>query len=144
MLGLVVLLFGGGPIAAANAAAKPAAPACHGTPALLIVSAYPAEMGKIIKATKLDTVQPVRSAPPDSKEYWTGTLEGRRVIETLAGIGPVNATDTTKDAFTLLGGCIAGVVFSGVAGSPAPWRSARPRTHSVSLPVSPIPRSSRA
>lgn len=117
LLGLVVLMLGAWPIAAAGAAAKPAMPACSATPALMIVSAYPAEMGKIMEATKLDTAQPVRSAPPDSKEYWTGTLEGKRVIETLAGIGPVNATHTTEDAFTVFGGCISGVVFSGVAGA---------------------------
>ena len=116
-LGLVALLVGAGPFAAAGGAAKAATPACRGAPALMIVSAYPAEMGKIMKATKLDTVQPVRSAPPDSKEYWTGTLARKRVIETLAGIGPVNATHTTKDAFAVFGGCIAGVVFSGVAGA---------------------------
>ena len=117
ILGLVVFLFGGGTIAAAKAAVKPATPACQGTRALMIVSAYPAEMGKIMKATKLDSVQPVRSAPPDSKEYWTGTLEGKQVIETLAGIGPVNATHTTEDAFTVFGSCITGIVFSGVAGA---------------------------
>jgi nucleoside phosphorylase len=118
-LALVVLLFAGGPITAARAAAKPAegAPGCSSAPALMIVSAYPAEMGKIMRATKLDRIQPVRSAPPDSKEYWTGSLEGKRVIETLAGIGPVNATHTIEDAFAVFGGCISGVVFSGVAGA---------------------------
>lgn len=117
MLGLVALLFGAGPIAGGAAAAKAATPSCHGTRALMIVSAYPAEMGKIMKATKLDSVEPVRSAPPDSKEYWTGKLEGKRVIETLAGIGPVNATHTTQDAFAVFGSCITGIVFSGVAGA---------------------------
>lgn len=117
ILGLVVLLLGASPIAAARAATRPAASACSGRPALMIVSAYPAEMGKIMGATKLDSAQPVRSAAPDSKEYWTGTLDGKRVIETLAGIGPVNATHTTKDAFAVFGGCITGVMFSGVAGA---------------------------
>ncbi len=99
------------------ARAAPSTPACVRTPRLMIVSAYPAEMGKIMKATKLDRVEPVRSAAPDSKEYWTGTLEGKAVIETLAGIGPVDATHTTKDAFDVFGGCITGIVFSGVAGA---------------------------
>lgn len=83
----------------------------------MIVSAYPAEMGKIMKATKLDSVEPVRSAAPDSKEYWTGTLEGKAVIEALVGIGPADATHTTRDAFDVFGGCITGIVFSGVAGA---------------------------
>jgi nucleoside phosphorylase len=117
MVALVAVLLGGTSIAAASAAAGPMAPACRGARRLMIVSAYPAEMGKIMRTTQLDTVEPVRSAPPDSKEYWTGTLEGKQVIETLAGIGPVNATHTTEDAFTVFGGCISGVVFSGVAGA---------------------------
>lgn len=83
----------------------------------MILSAYPAEMGKIMRTTKLDSVEPVRSAPPDSKEYWTGTLGGKPVIEALVGIGPVNATRMTQDAFDVFGGCIRGIVFSGVAGA---------------------------
>lgn len=83
----------------------------------MIASAYPAEMGKIMKATKLDRVEPVRSPRPDSKEYWTGTLNGKPVIETIVGIGPVDATHTTRDAFEVFGSCITGVVFSGVAGA---------------------------
>lgn len=112
---VVGCLLGLVPPVAARAATS--SPACAGTPRLMIVSAYPAEMGKIMKATKLNSVEPVRSAAPDSKEYWTGTLEGKAVIEALVGIGPVDATHTTKDAFDLFGGCITGIVFSGVAGA---------------------------
>jgi nucleoside phosphorylase len=86
------------------------------TPRLLIVSAFPAEMGRIMKATKLDSVEPIRSAAPQSKEFWAGTLERKPVILALTGIGPVNATDTTTAAFTVFN-CISGVVFSGVAGA---------------------------
>jgi nucleoside phosphorylase len=108
LLGLVL------PVAAQAATSSPA---CARKPRLMIVSAYPAEMGKIMKATKLDSVEPVRSAAPDRKEYWTGTLEGKAVIEALVGIGPVDATHTAKDAFDVFGGCITGIVFSGVAGA---------------------------
>src|SRR5438270_3003014 len=73
-------------------------------------------MGRIMKATSLDSVEPTRPPAPESKEFWTGTLEGKPVILALTGIGPVNATDTTTAAFTLFN-CISGVVFSGVAGA---------------------------
>jgi nucleoside phosphorylase len=112
---VALALVGVVPLAAAQASPR----TCRATPRLMIVSAYPAEMGTIMRATRLDSVQPVRSAAPDSKEYWTGTLEGKTVIEALVGIGPVNATRTTKDAFDVFGGCITGVVFSGVAGAGA-------------------------
>ena len=116
MLAVVVAMLAGLPWVAARAASLPA---CGRTPRLMIVSAYPAEMGKIMRATKLDSTQPVRSPAPDSKEYWTGTLEGTRVIEALVGIGPVDATHTARDAFGVFGGCITGIVFSGVAGAGA-------------------------
>src|SRR5437588_1235048 len=109
-----VLLFVGVPAAAHGATGAPSG-VCA-TPRLLIVSAFPAEMGQIMKATTLDSVEPIRSPAPKSKEFWTGTLEGKPVIEALTGIGPVNATDTTTAAFGLFS-CISGVVFSGVAGA---------------------------
>src|SRR5438270_4693174 len=73
-------------------------------------------MGRIMKATSLDSVEPIRSPAPESKEFWTGTLKGKPVILALTGIGPVNANNTTTAAFTLFN-CISGVVFSGVAGA---------------------------
>ena len=106
-------LLGGVPVAAL--AARSASGVCA-QPRLLVLSAFPAEMGKIMKATKLDSIEPIRSAPPASKEFWTGTLETKLVILALSGIGPVNATDTTTAAFTVFN-CISGVVFSGVAGA---------------------------
>ena len=111
---LVAVAVLAGVPAAARAATTPAA-ACA-QPRLLILSAYPAEMGGIMKATTLDSVEPIRSAAPQSKEFWTGTLESKPVIEALVGIGPVDATQTTNAAFTLFD-CISGVVFSGVAGA---------------------------
>ncbi|HEV3351536.1 MAG TPA: hypothetical protein VG076_01365 [Acidimicrobiales bacterium] len=110
----IVALLAGVP-ASALAAGRPASGVCA-KPRLLILSAYPAEMGQIIKATKLDSTEPIRSAAPESKEFWTGTLKGKRVIEGLTGIGPVNATTTTTAAFSTFN-CITSVVFSGVAGA---------------------------
>src|SRR4051812_50129463 len=75
-------------------------------------------MGQIMKATRLDSVEPTRSPAPKSKGFWTGTLEGKPVIEALTGIGPVNATDTTNAAFSVFN-CISSVAFSGVAGAGA-------------------------
>ena len=111
----LVLLAGGVPASALAAAPGSPTGVCA-QPRLLIVSAFPAEMGVIMKATTLDSVEPIRSPAPKSKEFWTGTLEGKPVIEALTGIGPVNATDTTNAAFSLFS-CIKAVVFSGVAGA---------------------------
>jgi len=110
-----VMLLGGVPATALATAGGWPGPCAQRR--LLILSAYPAEMGGIMRATKLDSVEPIRSAPPQDKEFWTGTLEGKRVIEALTGIGPVDATQTTNAAFTLFKNCISGVVFSGVAGA---------------------------
>jgi nucleoside phosphorylase len=75
-------------------------------------------MGTIMKATTLDRIEPVRSAAPQRKEFWTGVLEGKAVILALTGIGPVNATTTTQAAFdTFPARCIRSIVFSGVAGA---------------------------
>ena len=111
----IVMLLGGVP-ATALATAGPSSGVCA-QPRLMILSAFPAEMGRIMKATKLDSTQPIRSAAPESKEFWTGTLEGKPVILGLTGIGPVNATTTTTAAFTVFGDCITSVAFSGVAGA---------------------------
>ena len=105
------------------------------SPRLMILSAYPAEMGKIMKATTLDSTEPLRSPAPDSKEYWTGTLEGKPVIEALVGIGPINATHTTADAFTVFpNGCISAIVFSGVAGAGTDASGRQSRIGDVTVP----------
>lgn len=110
----VVLVLGGIPASVQAAGTAPSGVCAQ--PRLLILSAFPAEMGQIMKATSLDSVEPIRSAAPGSKEFWTGTLQGKPVIEGLTGIGPVNATATTTAAFSVFN-CISGVVFSGVAGA---------------------------
>jgi nucleoside phosphorylase len=111
----IIVLMGGVPASALAASGPQSAGVCA-QPRLLILSAFPAEMGQIMKASKLDSVEPIRSAAPGSKEFWTGTLQGKPVIEGLTGIGPVNATDTTNAAFSVFS-CISSVVFSGVAGA---------------------------
>src|SRR5437870_2432505 len=85
-------LLGGVPVAAL--AAGSASGVCA-QPRLLVLSAFPAEMGKIMKATKLDNSEPIRSAPPASKEFWAGTLETKLVILALSGIGPVVISPST-------------------------------------------------
>src|SRR3954467_14592946 len=110
----LVLLLGGVPVAARAATGVPAG-VCN-QPRLMIFSAFPAAKGTIMKATKLDSTEPIRSAAPKSKEFWTGTLQGKPVIEALTGIGPVNATDTANAAFSVFN-CISSVAFSGVAGA---------------------------
>ncbi|TML62966.1 MAG: 5'-methylthioadenosine/S-adenosylhomocysteine nucleosidase [Actinobacteria bacterium] len=89
------------------------------TPRLLVLSAFPAELGKILSAADFETTPPVKS--DDGREFYVRTLEGKPVIMALTGIGPVNARTTTQDAFATFDpnglGCISGVVFSGVAGA---------------------------
>ncbi|GEM_PF-1051651 len=114
VVAIVVLSAGVSTSAFAATAPNPARVCAQ--PRLLILSAFPAEMGEIMKSTKLASTEPIRSPAPKSKEFWSGTLKGKPVIEGLTGIGPVNATDTTNAAFSLFP-CITSVLFSGVAGA---------------------------
>jgi len=125
----IAMLFVGVP---ASALAKGGPASGCATPRLLILSAFPAEMGQIMKATHLDSTEPIRSPAPESKEFWTGTLDGKPVIEGLTGIGPVNATNTTTAAFGVFDGvhnpdCITSVAFSGVAGAGSDTYGGTPR-----------------
>ncbi len=84
-------------------------------PRLLVVSAFPAEIGPLLKAAHVD-----RTVEVDGHQFFVGTLAGNDVVLALTGIGPVNADKTTRIAFDTFT-CksqpgIAGVVFSGVAG----------------------------
>lgn len=89
-----------------------------------MVSAFPAELGRIFAAATLDKGQPV---VVDGRSFYQGRLEGHDVIMALTGIGPVNANATTEAAFAHFR-CpsapgrpgISGVVFSGVAGGGGP------------------------
>lgn len=106
-----------GPAVAAPATA-PAGAAC--TPRLLVLSAFPAELGGLLAAANVDPAQTVNLG---GHSFYLGSLAGNQVILALTGIGMTNATRTTQSALdhfrcpTAPG--VSGVVFSGVAGSRA-------------------------
>jgi nucleoside phosphorylase len=107
--------------AARAAGSAPVAPNPGCTPRLLVLSAFPAELGRIFAAATLDQGQPV---VVDGRSFYQGRLEGQDVVMALSGIGPVNARATTTAAFAHFQ-CpskpgISGVVFSGVAGGGGP------------------------
>jgi nucleoside phosphorylase len=110
----VVLAVAGVILAGAPASPSGAATtAC--SPRLLVLSAFPAEIGGI-----LDAATVTRTEVIDGRSFFLGRLEGNDVVMALTGIGQVNATRTTEEAFAHFG-CgsghgITGVVFSGVSG----------------------------
>ena len=85
------------------------------TPRLLVLSAFPAELDALLPAAHIKTM-----VQRSDRAFYVGKLEGNNVVMALTGIGPLNATRTTKMAFDLFR-CgpapgITGVVFSGVSG----------------------------
>jgi nucleoside phosphorylase len=80
-------------------------------PYVAIVSAFPAEMAALVAATAVETAVEV-----DGRQVYVGALDGVRVVLALTGIGMVNARTRTLavvDNFE-----VAGLIMSGVAGSP--------------------------
>jgi nucleoside phosphorylase len=106
------------PAGASNTPFTPAADAC--TPAVLVLSAYPAEIETVLAAARLDADQP---EVVDGREFFLGQVEGRRVIMALTGMGMVNAHHTTSLAFSQFRcdghSIIHDVIFSGTAGAGA-------------------------
>lgn len=101
-------LFGGGGGALARADAT-----CMSR--LLVLSAFPAEIGPLLEAADIDQTVTI-----DKRHFFVGTLQGKAVVLALTGIGTINADKATRDAFDYFT-CdstpgISGVVFSGVAG----------------------------
>ena len=83
----------------------------------LILTALPAEADAILARTTLD---PNPTVVVDGHHFYLGSIDGKKVIVAMTGIGIVNATQTTEtalDHFTPASGIpIDAVVFSGVAG----------------------------
>jgi nucleoside phosphorylase len=107
-------LFG----AQGTADAKPKSRPAKCVPRVLVVSAFPAEIGHLLDAARIDRR---RTVEVDGRQFWIGTLAGNNVILALTGIGPANADKTTRAAFDTFRCAnrpgISGVVFSGVAGA---------------------------
>jgi nucleoside phosphorylase len=88
-------------------------PACQ--PRTLVLSAMPIELGPLLTQEKVQ-----HTVTAGKRTFYVGRLRGKRVVLGLTGIGPVNATRTTRQALRQFR-CgkqpgINAVVFSGVAG----------------------------
>lgn len=95
----------------ACALASPAA-AGEPVPRLLVLSAYPAEMTRLLAATEVTGTKVI-----DERTFYLGVLEGHAVVLALTGIGLVNAATTTSAALGDADFDVERIVFSGVAGS---------------------------
>src|SRR2546423_11016330 len=94
VIGLVAAaLFG----AQSRAEAKPKARAAKCVPRLLVLSAFPAEIGHLLDAAKVQ-----RTLDVDGHQFFVGTLAGNNMVLALTGIGPTNADKTTRTAFHTL------------------------------------------
>jgi nucleoside phosphorylase len=101
------------PPVAAQAMSPPAGPGPREASCpVLVLSAMPVELGPLLARANVNP-NPVWVA--DGRGFWAGSLEGNRVVMALSGIGLVNATTTTDDAFSHFG-CFSEVVFSGTSG----------------------------
>jgi nucleoside phosphorylase len=95
------------------ASAAPRAPACRAR--LLVLSAFPAEIGPLLAQTQVQRTEVI-----DGRVFFVGRLKGNDVVLALTGIGLMNAAHTTRtalDHFACASGRgIDGIVFSGVSG----------------------------
>lgn len=84
-------------------------------PRLLVLSAYPAEIDKLLTSTTVTDIEVI-----DGRRFFVGSLRGNEVVLALTGIGLVNAEATTRAAIGRFAcgsePAITGIVFSGVAG----------------------------
>ncbi|MGZ4120728.1 MAG: phosphorylase family protein [Actinomycetota bacterium] len=82
---------------------------------LLVLSAFPAEIGPLLARTTVTSTEVV-----EGRQFFVGTLESNKVVLALTGIGLVNADNTTRMALDRFGcgskRAIKGIVFSGVSG----------------------------
>ena len=84
----------------------------HAAPYLAVLSAFPAELAPLLAAAEIETTVQV-----GARSFHLGRLGGVRVVLGLLGIGMVNATTTTRTV--LANFPVAGLIVSGVAGSPS-------------------------
>ena len=73
----------------------------------LVLTAFPAEADAILARTTLDE-NPV--VVVDGRDYYLGTLGGKKVVVAMTGIGMANAEDTTETALTHLNAAPGAVV----------------------------------
>jgi len=106
-LTLVVALLGA-LVSLPAAAARPA-------PCVLLVGSYPAEVSANLSRMKLDPDQPTTL---QGHEFYSGRLDGRRVVTGVAGPSPQLARSTTTLALEHWS-CVSAVVFEGTAGGSA-------------------------
>lgn len=88
-----------------------AAASSHDEAPIVVVSAFPAELAPLVRAATIESTVQV-----DGREFKVGRLEGVRVALGLTGIGLINAADRATSALKHFKP--AGIVMSGVAGSP--------------------------
>ena len=79
-------------------------------PYIAIFSAFPAELVPLLAATDIETTQDV-----EGRTFYIGRMEGVNVVLSLTGIGMINARVATERLLANFD--VAGIVFSGVAGS---------------------------
>lgn len=105
------------PSAGAHAKRRPkpkhkAISACAHTSSVLLLGSYPSEVSANLELMKLDPAQPKTLG---GHQFFSGTLEGRRVTMAIAGPSPTDTYQTTKIGLTSFR-CISAVVFEGTAG----------------------------
>src|SRR5882724_11110411 len=74
-------------------------------PRLLVLSAIPAEIDKLLVTAEIDRTKII-----DGRSFFVGRLAGNDVVLALTGIGLVNAEKTTRDALAHFK--VSGIVFS--------------------------------
>ena len=104
---LVAGMFAG--LAAPDALAAPAAPAC--VHPVLVLTAMPLELNPLYRAASIDPNATVRI---DGRTFYVGRLAGKSVVMAMTGIGPANAEQTSTTAFEHFRCSFAAAVFSGV------------------------------
>lgn len=82
-----------------------------GTARLAVISAFPAELAPFVAAAVVH-----ERVEADGRAFYLGELAGVRVVLGMTGIGMLNAAATAETVLTRFE--VAGVVMSGVAGSP--------------------------